>query len=128
MTESQPRADDVTAASIRERIRPRLKATPCLYDEIDELDALREDVSDEAFTEINERLVRIGHVLKDRLNPRYPDCPHCGADKLTNDRNLVLCTACKKNPPDDVKQEWIQQSRRIWGARGHGQYGGRDAL
>lgn len=119
----QRRAEEQALADeIRGRPSPSRMALTCIYEEVHELRELEgEDEFGLLIDPIHERYARIRTALEDRLNPRYPECPECGADLDEDWEGVVECTECYEFGPDaEVEEAYHKQLRRVWGWRGHG--------
>lgn len=116
------------AEVLRNRPRPSRMTIGALWDEVAWMRDLWEaDPSGMLTDPLDYRFPKIESVLERRLNPRYPDCPECGAAVQGDHEGVVECTACvfpydaAESDIIEVEEDYHKQRQRLWGWRGHGE-------
>lgn len=124
-------AEKQLAQELYERPSPRSMALDCIWAELAELHELWHSDHGGYLTDaLDHRSGKFESVLEERLNPRYPACPNCGARDWRRDPEgdwIESCGNCLESPDhddhEDVYVQYREQRKRLWGWRGHGSRG-----
>lgn len=116
MTESG--TEQLTAEEVESRPHPSKMDNEAIWEESDELVEVHREISGGHLNDlINERWGKMLTVLEHRIDPDYPECPHCESTSSIGyaEDGVVVCQSCYETLPDDVREQYREEYARVWG-------------